>query len=231
MQGNWFFIFEPLMKVFALDHLGNGELCRKPDPVCRLYFVEPLGIESNLGLLRRKNLINLRHVSFGIAGDVFRAERRPRRGTPGRIANHPSEIADQENRRVPEILKVFQLAQNHRVPKMEIRRSGIHAELHAKSLARGSGPLQLGAQFFFADDFRGSFFDISELVVNRSEGRHSLHYMECRRKKSECRWKQREWSRPSCMNLYSSYCRLAGVLSVTFRVSGLLLPSNSSLLT
>ncbi len=71
--------------------------------------------------------------------------------------DHRGEIADQENRRVPQILKMLQLAQHHGVAQMNIGRRGIHAQLHAQWLARRDRLFELRLQLILANDFRGAF--------------------------------------------------------------------------
>ena len=91
---------------------------------------------SNHSLLKRvsvlawdENLEHLRHVSLGIAHDVFRAERRTRGRTARRVANHAGEVADQKDDGVAEILKVLELAQQHGVAEMQIGSGRIEARL------------------------------------------------------------------------------------------------------
>ena len=56
----------------------------------------------------------------------------PRRRTPARIANHRRVIADDENRLMPEFLKLAQLLEYNRVSKMNIGRGRIDTELDAQ---------------------------------------------------------------------------------------------------
>jgi len=75
---------------------------------------------------------------------------------------------------VPEILKVFELSQDHGVAKVQVRRGRIHAQLDAQRLAGFERAFELRAQIALADDFRRALFDVSELFVNRSEGWHAV---------------------------------------------------------
>ena len=109
---------------------------------------------SNHSLLKRvsvfcaiENFVHLRHVSFGVAHDLFAGERRARGGAPGRVADHAGEVADQKNDGVAEVLKMFELAQEHGVAEMEVGRGGIEARLYAQRLARGARFFELGAEF------------------------------------------------------------------------------------
>jgi hypothetical protein len=78
---------------------------------------------------------------------------RARRGAAAWIANHPGEIADDENSLVTEILKLAQLAQNDGVTQMNIGRRWIDTEFHAKRPAER----ELFAKLRFADDLRSAF--------------------------------------------------------------------------
>ena len=55
---------------------------------------------------------------------------------------------------MPEILKVFQFAQNDSMAEVQVRRRRVHAEFYAQRFAGGTGLFQLGAQIRLADDFR-----------------------------------------------------------------------------
>ena len=72
------------------------------------------------------------------------------------------------------ILKLLQFSQHHGVAQMNIRRCGVHAQIHAQRFASLHGLLELGLQFFFADDFRHALFQVRELLFHRLEfcGRH-----------------------------------------------------------
>ena len=99
--------------------------------------------------------------------DLLAAQRRPRRRPSRRIADHPGEVADQEDHRVAQILKVLKLPQHHGVAQMQIRRSRIHAKLHTQRFARGPRLFELRAQIGLADNFRRSLLEVGELFVNR----------------------------------------------------------------
>ena len=69
---------------------------------------------------------------------------------------------------------MLELADQHRVSKMQIGRGGIEPGLHAKwdaALARG---FQAIAQIGATNNFRGSLFEEIKLFFNRSKGRHGF---------------------------------------------------------
>ena len=123
-------------------------------------------------VLRVENLVDLRHVSLGIAHDLFRAERRAGGGTAGGIADHAGEVADQEDDGVAEILKMLELAQQHGVAEMQVGRSGIESGFDPQRFAGGQRLFEFRAQFRLPNDFRGAFLDVGELFVNRGECGH-----------------------------------------------------------
>ena len=75
---------------------------------------------------------------------------------------------------VAEILKVFELAQQHGVAEMEIGRGGIEAGFHPQRLAGGERLLQLGAQLGLLHNFRGALLDVGQLFVNGRERGHRV---------------------------------------------------------
>ncbi len=83
---------------------------------------------------------------------------------------------------MPEILKMFELAQHDRMPEMKVGSGRVHTEFHAEWLAGGAGLLQFGAQVGFANNLRGALLEIGELFVDGRECWHEKgHYKECRR--------------------------------------------------
>ena len=111
-------------------------------------------------------------ISFRVGVHLLARKRRARLGLPGGIADHGRESADQKNRRVPQVLKMFQLAHHHGVAEMQIGRGGIDAEFHAQRLAGFQRVLQLGAKFILRNNFSHAFAQVSELFFNRLEIRH-----------------------------------------------------------
>ena len=112
---NRLLILKAFVKVFALQKLRHRVLRGQPHKLVRAHRSEPAPVEIDDGLLRIENLEHLLLIRLGIQFDLLRRQRRPRRRAPRRVANHPRKIADQKNRGVPQVLKVLELAQHHRV--------------------------------------------------------------------------------------------------------------------
>ena len=187
MQCDRLFVLKALMKVFALQHLGDGSLGRQFDPVCRFHLFEPLVVEANFGRAGRENLIDLLHVGLGVLHQFVGTERRARRGAARGVSDHSRKVADQENHMMTEVLKMFELAQKDRVSKVKVGRGRVEPGFHAQRGARSTGLLQLLAKLRLLHDFRGALLDVGQLLVNGSEIGHEGNYKECRRKRSECR--------------------------------------------
>ena len=160
MHGNRFLFLKPLVKVLPLQQLRHRVLRHQPHKIIGRERAHPPPVEIDHRLLRVKNLENLRFIGLRILLNLLTAERRTRRRAPRRIADHPGEIANQKDRRVPQILKVLELPQHHGMPQMQIGSSRVHPQLHAQGLACSPRLLQLGAQFALANDFRGALLEI-----------------------------------------------------------------------
>ena len=106
----------------------------------RMHPVRPSG--SSHSLLRRtstrshvEHLADLLDVRARVRVDRFARQHRPRFRAPGRIADARSEVADEKDHVVAELLELPELLQQHGVAEMEIGGGGIEARLHAQRLA------------------------------------------------------------------------------------------------
>src|SRR5579872_4344695 len=70
---------------------------------------------------------------------------------------------------------------------MKIGRSRVHTELYAQGFAGRARLFQFLAQVRLANNLRRTLLDVGQLLVNRRELWHQLHYKECRSQKAECR--------------------------------------------
>jgi len=88
------------------------------------------------------------------------------------VADHRREIANEENRGVSEVLEVFQLAKDHGVAQMNIRRGWVHAQIDAKRLSGLRRLFELRLQILLANDFGDAFFQVGELFFDGFEFRY-----------------------------------------------------------
>src|SRR5258708_29521479 len=173
MQRNWLLGMEALVEVLAFEHLRDRVLRRQAYEIFRGELREPTAVEIHHGFFRTENLENLCLVGLGVLRNLLARQRRSRRRAPCRIADHSREVSDEEDDRVSEILKMLQLAQQHRVPQMQIGRGRIKARLHSEWLARSDRAFELRAQLGFLDDLRRALLDVCQLFGNRWKVSHA----------------------------------------------------------
>jgi hypothetical protein len=65
---------------------------------------------------------------------LFMGELRPGRVLPTRVSDHRRVVADDQYGLVAEVLERAQLAQHDREAEVDVRRSGVDAELHPQGL-------------------------------------------------------------------------------------------------
>src|SRR6266576_3295766 len=149
MHRDWLLFLKSFMKILALQHLRNRVLRRQTNKIFGGEFGKPATVEIDDCFLSVENLEYLRLVRFGILRDLFSRQRRTSRRASRRIADHSCEVADQENDRMPEILEMFELAQENGVSQMKIRCSRIESRLYPQRLAGLERALQFRAQLGF----------------------------------------------------------------------------------
>ena len=144
MNGNRLAFIEARAKIFALQHARQPVVRTKPNHVLGVHFGKPVAVAVYLGFVAVKDLEDLREIGFRIGVHLFTTHRRARLRYAGGIANHSGEIANQEHRGVPQVLKMLQFAQHHGVAEVKIRSRGIHAEIHAQRLPGFAGVFEFG---------------------------------------------------------------------------------------
>jgi hypothetical protein len=170
VERDGFFFLEALVEFIALEHLRDGELRSEADDAFEIKLVEPLGVEADLRLVAVEDAEDLVGVGLGVLVDLLAGERLAGDGAAGGVADQRREVADEEDDLVAEVLKVLELAHEHGVPEMEVRRGGVKASLDAERTAGGAGLLKALAEVRDADDFSGAFLQEVELFFDRGEG-------------------------------------------------------------
>ena len=169
MHGNGLAIFEPRAKIFALEHAGKTVVAAKADDVVAGKLVEPLGVVTDFGFLRIEELENLREIGFGVGVHFFARERRASFGAARGIADHGGKIADEKDRGVAEVLKMFEFAKDDGVAEMDVGRGGVHTEIDAQRRASLQRLFELRFQLRLGNDFGGAFFEVGELFFDGFE--------------------------------------------------------------
>src|SRR5215831_10287397 len=99
------------MEILALEQLRDRVLGHETHEIIGGECTHPAAVEIDNRFVRIENLEYLRFVSFRVMLDLLAAEGRARCGAASGIADHASEVADQENCGVPEVLEVLEFAQ------------------------------------------------------------------------------------------------------------------------
>ena len=105
---------------------------------------QPVGVVDDLGAVRVEDAHQLVEVAPGVGDDVLGGLRRAGARPSRRVADLAGEPTDDEDRRVPEVLELAQLAQHHGVTERQVAAGRVDAELdpqRAVLAPRGQQPL------------------------------------------------------------------------------------------
>ena len=152
-----------LVKVVPLQHAGHGALGGQGDHAAGTQFVQPGGVEDDLGLLRVEDLEDLLLVGFGIAEHVLAGQHLAGLGLAARVADHAGEVADQEVDLVPQLLKLAQFLDQHRMPQVQVRGGGVETGLDRQRHAGLERLRQFLFQFLLDQDLDGAALDDGHL--------------------------------------------------------------------
>jgi len=136
------------------------------DLVSKGFEVRQFHSSQKYGLTRIEDLEDLRLVGLGILRDLVARQRRSRLRSSGGIADQTGEITDEKHHAMPEVLEVFHLAQQDRVPEVQVGRRGIEANFDGQWLSGLRKPFELRAQLAGANDVHASFREICQLLVD-----------------------------------------------------------------
>jgi hypothetical protein len=104
---------------------------------------------------RIEHLEHLVGVGGGVGRDVLAGERLAGGVLAGRVADHPGEVADQEDDRVPEVLELPHLVEQHGVADVQVRRGRVEAGLDPQRAPDAQARLE----FVGLEDFIGAATD------------------------------------------------------------------------
>ena len=83
------------------------------------------------------------------------------------IADEAGEVSDEEDDRVPHVLKVLELANEDSVSDVEVGRGRVEAGLDPHGLAGRERALDTFAQIALANDFGSALAQVGELLIDR----------------------------------------------------------------
>src|SRR3546814_4216480 len=112
-----------------------------------------------------EDLENLLPIGLGVFLDLLPRQRLACLILARRVTDHAGEIANQENRLVPLLLKRTQLIQQQRVAQMKILGGRVETSLDAKSAPFLMPLPDPDPEFFRRTDSVGAAFDFSEVLV------------------------------------------------------------------
>ena len=135
---------ESLGEVVALHHPRHGVAGGELDHPAGAERVAPLGVVTNLRLGSVEDQARLGLIGLSVGLDLLAGQRRPGGVAARRVADHGREVADQENDRVAEVLKLAQLVQYDRMAEMNVGRGRIEAQFDPQWHARCFRPHQFG---------------------------------------------------------------------------------------
>ncbi len=116
-------------------------------------------------LSRIEDLEHLLLVGLRVLLDLLAGKLGARGVLSRRVADHPREVADDEDDRVAEVLEGFHLPEDHRVAEVEVRSGGVEARLHDEGFRRFDGPFQFFLQRRFVYKVHRPFCEEREVAV------------------------------------------------------------------
>jgi hypothetical protein len=150
-------LFEPLLKIVALQDLSHGDVRGELDEAGGAERVHPARVKIDDRLFRVEQLEDLRFVGLGVGFYLFARELRARGALARRVADQPCEISYQKDDGVAQLLKGAQLTNYDRVAKVYVGCGRVSAELDAQRNIRARRLFQLGAQLLFTNQLDRAF--------------------------------------------------------------------------
>ena len=110
-----------------------------------------------------------------MASDVLARQRLAGDVLAGRVADHPGEVADQEDHLVPQVLELPHLVEQHGMAQVQVRRGRVETGLDAQRAAE----LEPGFQLLALEDFVGAAADQVERAcsVDRTRKMNSREWL------------------------------------------------------
>src|SRR4051812_10754043 len=105
-------------EILALQHLLESDHAVEPNDFFKSHLSEPVAVGHELSSRRVEDLESLGSIGFGVRCHLFAGKLRPRRGTSAWVADHGSEIANDKDRLMSEVLKLPKLPQDNGVAEV-----------------------------------------------------------------------------------------------------------------
>ncbi|MCY1416064.1 hypothetical protein D9M71_315650 [compost metagenome] len=163
MDGNRLVAGVALMEVVALEHPRHRVLRGQPNEIGWRQLIHPGGVECHFGFCRVQNLEHLSLVGLGVLQHLLASQWRAGGILATGVADHPGEVADQEDDLMPQLLELAQLVDQDSMPKVQVRGGWIETGLDPQRLTA----LQLGHQFCLDQNLFCTALDQRQLLFDR----------------------------------------------------------------
>jgi hypothetical protein len=114
----------PSGEILTLEHLGHRDV-RGQRIILHGELAQPGGVELQVNPVHVENLPELGPIRRGVGANVIPGQGFARLRAPGGVADHAREVPKDHDDVVAEVLKITELAQDHGMPQMEVRRRRI----------------------------------------------------------------------------------------------------------
>ena len=151
MQGDRLPRRPALLEVVALEDPGDRDAGSELDEPLGAEGGEPAAVELDDGLAFVQDAKGLLRIGRRVLFDLCTRQLRARALLAGRIADHSREVADHEDHPVARVLEVAHLAQDDRVPEMDVGRRWVEPDFHGQRSA-----FELSDELLFLDNVHGA---------------------------------------------------------------------------
>ena len=152
MQIHRFLGGDSLGEIFAGRHLADGHLARQVENIEEAPFREPIAVLVDLGLAQVDDPADLGEIVDGVGLDLILGQLGARLVAARGVADQGGVVADNDDRRMAQFLKLAQFPQGDGVSEVNIDTGGIDAVLDAKRAVFADRPVELFEEFGFRDD-------------------------------------------------------------------------------
>ena len=165
MHRNGLLRLEALLKVIPFQNLTHRVPAAQRNEPFGAQLGHPAAVEIDHRCFRVEDLEDLLLVGFRIGIDFFSGQLLSSGRSTGRIADQTCEVADQEDDRMPEILKVLHLADQDCVPQMDVRCGRIETGFHLQGPTCLLRLPQAFNEVFGTDDLDNSLGQVGQLFI------------------------------------------------------------------
>jgi hypothetical protein len=165
----------PLGEIVALEEAGDGHLRGQADQLVKRQRLEPRAVAHDLEPVRRQDLPHLVEVGLRVDFDFVRRELGAGLLATAGVAHERRHVADDQNRLMPKVLELAELAEDDRVTQVDVRRAGVDPQLDPERLPLFGGPAKLRLQLGRGVDRDGAALELDQLRLGVSNHGRGLY--------------------------------------------------------